>query len=52
MWMGAHGCVGVQGTGDTQKQDMLDLGSMAGEISPDIMFLQIRSKVSQMRAGG
>ena len=29
-----------------------DLGPMAGEISPDIMFWQVRQKVSNMGAGG
>ena len=28
------------------------MGTMAGEISPDIMFLKIRQKVTRKRAGG
>ena len=51
---------GAGGTGDTKARQAgriygragQDLGPMAGEISPDIMFWEIRSKVSRMGADG
>ena len=58
--MGVNGCGwvcwGVGGTGNTQTRQAggiggltgPDLGPMAGEISPDIMFLQIRRKGAQL----
>ena len=51
---------GVGGTGNTQTRQAgdigglagPDLGSMVGEISPDIMFLQIRHKGAQLHVNG
>ena len=60
-WMGADGCDGVQGAqGDTKTRqtesknglagDFCD--AMAGEISPNMMFLQIGRKGVQLHAKG
>ena len=62
--MGAYGCGwvrwGAGGMGDTKTRQEggiyclkgQDLGPMAGEISPDIMFWEGRQKVAQMGADG
>ena len=52
--------VGPRVHGRTEKQGKKrqngylghDLGSMAGEISPDMMFCDDRQKMAQMDAGG
>ena len=62
--MGVYGCVwvrwGVGDTGDTKTNKggadfglaVPDLGPMAGEISPDIMFWAVWRKVLRMGADG
>ena len=62
--MGADGCGwvhwGAGGTGDTKTRQAgviygladQDLGPMAGEISPDIMFWEGVQKMAQMGADG
>ena len=61
MWMGTDGCDGMWVTqGDTKtrqtepKNDRSDhfCDAMAGEISPDIMFCEIRLKWKQMVVDG
>ena len=62
--MGVYACLwvrwGVGGTGNTKTRQRggdygladPDLGSMAGEISPNIMFRKTKAKWAQMAADG
>ena len=49
---GGHGRTQNKARRDKNGNLVHDLGTMAGEISPDIMFWEIRQKMSRMSADG